>query len=97
MDCNKVSNFPTNGRLENVYIAKLQLCAMQWMVVTNKTCFSPIGLSPVSSTLKYHHTICTKVNQLVSQIPITQSPKSGGTVDQHSNEVVKPTSFNDSL
>ncbi len=40
MDCNKVSNFPTNGRLKNVYIAKLHLCGMQWMLMTNKTCFS---------------------------------------------------------
>jgi hypothetical protein len=89
--------FSTNGRLKNVYIAKLQLCAMQWMLVTNGECFSIDWI--IYHVFKPWNTFTqsTPKQTKVSQIPIKQSSKVVKIFYQHNKEVIKPTSFSDPL
>jgi hypothetical protein len=68
MDCNRVSMFSTNGRFENVCMAKLHLCAMQWMPMKMGHVFVWNVLSPYLQTLKYNYIIHTKTTQLGNQL-----------------------------
>jgi hypothetical protein len=60
--------FSTNGRFENVCMAKLHLCAMQWMPMKMGHVFLWNVLSPYLQTLKYNHIIHAKATQLRNQL-----------------------------